>query len=314
MPDSFPPLMWGPPPFEERDLDALLSGDMAETPVALRQVADALTALRAEPAQAELSGEAAARAEFRALSESLGLDEAARTDGHPYAEVLSALALGAGRPSARHRIIRGAGGGPGRAARRHSAGPPGRPIGRRGAVWMAASVAAVLVVAVFIVTGSLPGPIHPLGHSSAAGAQSGGPPHASPSPSQNVQVGSATPVPSHKATPTHPASASSSRTSTHPPNPLARALCHTFYENFSHLQPQGWQAEKSLYSEIANLAGNPVHFDVSSYCASYVRDIYPNGPPLTPFGQTGSQGNSGGGSQGNSQHGPGQTQQANPPA
>ena len=99
MPDSFPPLTWGPP-FDERNLDALLSGHLADTPSALRQVADALAALRAAPTPAELTGEAAARAEFRALADSLalGLDEAARTDGHPYAEVLSALALdGTGR-------------------------------------------------------------------------------------------------------------------------------------------------------------------------------------------------------------------------
>ena len=55
MPDSFPPPTWGPP-FDERNLYALLSGRLADPPSALRQVADALTALRAAPAAAELTG------------------------------------------------------------------------------------------------------------------------------------------------------------------------------------------------------------------------------------------------------------------
>jgi hypothetical protein len=307
MPDSFPPLTWGPPPFEERDLDALLSGGVTETPVALRQVADALTALRAEPAQAELSGEAAARAEFRAFAESLGLglDEAARADGHPYAEVLSALALRAGRPTARHRIIRGTRGGaarPGRPARRHRAGPPARRISRRGAVVTAVGVTAALVVAVFVGTGSLPGP-HPLGHSSAAGTPSVGGSPSKSSPSQNLQARSATPVPSHKATPTHSARETPSSSPSSVPSPSPADLCRAYYRDLLSPQPHDARTvEHALLVQIAKLAGDPAHFDVNMYCVQHLH------------GYPGSQDNSGGGNQRDSQNPPGQSQQPNPPA
>ena len=308
MPDSFPPLTWGPPPFEERDLDALLSGDTAETPVALRQVADALTALRAEPAPAELSGEMAARAEFRAFAESLGLglDEAARADGQPYAEVLSALALGAGRPSARHRIMRGTRGGaarPGRPARRHRAAPPGRRISRRGAVLTAVGAAAALIVAVFVGTGSLPGPIHPLGHSSAAGTPSGGGSASSSSPSQNLQARSATPVPSHKPAPTQSARATPSSSSAPTGSPSPGDLCREYFNNLLPPRPHDSRTvEDALLAQIAKLAGNPPHFDVYTYCAQY-RHGYP-----------GSQDKPVGANQGSSQDPPGQAQPTNPPA
>jgi hypothetical protein len=321
MPDSLPPLTWGPP-LDERDLDALLSGDIADTPVPLRQVAEALTALRAAPTQTELSGEAAARAEFRAFAESLPLelDEAGRTGGNPYAEVLSALALGAGRPTARHRIIRSTQGGPARPdglARRHRAGAPGRRIGRRGAVLMAAGAAAALIVAVFVVTGSLPGPIHPLGHSSAAGTQSAGHSSASPAGTQNLQVGSATPEPSHKPAPAPSVRATPSSSPASPPR-TPRDLCRTYYRYFLPTQPHGtWSAELDLFWKIANLAGSP--FRVTSYCTPYVKDMFPRGVPASQDGQLGPQGSSAGGNQGNGQNSPGnngpaQSQQTNPPA
>src|SRR6185437_11465962 len=68
-PEGTPVFDWGPAPFGERDVDVLLSGDRGDTPPQLRQVADALAALRAAPAQAELSGEAAIMAEFSAAAE-----------------------------------------------------------------------------------------------------------------------------------------------------------------------------------------------------------------------------------------------------
>ncbi|MGB6618721.1 MAG: hypothetical protein WBE95_31940, partial [Trebonia sp.] len=74
MPDSLLPPGWGFAPFDERDLDAVLSGKTADVPVALRPVADVLASLRAGPVPAELYGEANAMAEFRAL----GLVQAGR--------------------------------------------------------------------------------------------------------------------------------------------------------------------------------------------------------------------------------------------
>ncbi len=109
MPDSFLPPTWGAPPFDERDLDALLSGEAVDIPVALRQVAEALTALRAAPTFAELRGEATIMAEFRALADfrAFGLRRASRADGLAHTLELpvapSALAL---RRAPRHRGLR----------------------------------------------------------------------------------------------------------------------------------------------------------------------------------------------------------------
>ena len=65
MPDSQQPPFWGPA-YHERDLEALLSGEAANTPPALRPVESTLAALRAAPTGRELSDEAEARAAFRA--------------------------------------------------------------------------------------------------------------------------------------------------------------------------------------------------------------------------------------------------------
>jgi hypothetical protein len=101
MPDSLLPPSWGPAPFDERDLDAVLSGETAEIHPALRPVADTLAVLRAAaPTPAELHGEAAVMAEYRAL----GLGQ---SDGP--AQTLVLPAVPAGRPprrAARHRARR----------------------------------------------------------------------------------------------------------------------------------------------------------------------------------------------------------------
>jgi hypothetical protein len=272
MPDSFPPLTWGPP-FDERNLDALLSGHLADPPLALRQVADALAALGAAPTPAELTGEAAARAEFRAAR----LEGAIRGDEHTL--VLPAPPPGrSGRRQARHRSSRGAGGaGAARGApsRPHRARPPGRRLGRRGGVMLAVAGAA-LIVAVIALTGSLPGGIHRLGHSSAAGDTSS-PSSSAGSGSQGVQARSAARDPSHRATPSHPPT----RTPSVSPSPSAQEqannLCRDFYGYFLAPRPHGWSAEEGLYQQIDKLAGDPVHFDVNTYCAGYVRDIFPRG-------------------------------------
>ena len=65
MPDSQLPPLWGPA-YDERDLDALLSGETGSTPAVLRPVESTLAALRG--AGRELSHEAAARAAFRAFA------------------------------------------------------------------------------------------------------------------------------------------------------------------------------------------------------------------------------------------------------
>jgi hypothetical protein len=294
MPDSFPPLTWGPP-FDERDLDVLLSGDMTDTPLALRQVADALTALRAAPAQAELRGEAAARAEFRALAglRAAGQDEAARTDGQAHTLVLPAQAPDrAGTRQARHRGGRSARRPRGaRAARPNRARPPGRRLGQRGGVLMAVAAAALIVIVV-AVTGSLPGPMHRAGHSSAVGTPSAAHPSAGSRPSQNVQDGSASPEPTRKPTSAYSGHKSPSGTRLSPAQAKAKTLCRDFYGYFLHplplpqpqSQPQSHDklsAEEELFWRIAALAGGP--FGVQTYCDEYVRDMFPPGKVPVPW-------------------------------
>ncbi|MFY9867691.1 MAG: hypothetical protein WAK58_28120, partial [Trebonia sp.] len=101
MPDSLLPPGWGFAPFDERDLDAVLSGKTADVPVALRPVADVLASLRAGPVPAELYGEANAMAEFRAL----GLGQAGRPGSTMLLEALPAGSRArSGRRPARHRV------------------------------------------------------------------------------------------------------------------------------------------------------------------------------------------------------------------
>jgi hypothetical protein len=64
MSDSQPP-PWDPASFDDRDLDAMLSGELTDVPGPLGPVAGTIAALRAAPARAELAGEAAARDAFR---------------------------------------------------------------------------------------------------------------------------------------------------------------------------------------------------------------------------------------------------------
>ena len=155
MPDSLLPPGWGFAPFDERDLDAVLSGKTADVPVALRPVVDVLASLRAGPVPAELYGEANAMAEFRAL----GLGQAGRPAPTMLLEALPAGSRARpGRQPARHRV---------RPARRH----PLRRAILRPAVLSAVAAAAVIVVAV-LVTGNFAGPLRDIAHmaSPSAGA------------------------------------------------------------------------------------------------------------------------------------------------
>jgi hypothetical protein len=287
MPDSFPPLSWGQPPFDERDLDALLSGETTDTPLALRQVADALTALRAGPAQAELAGEAAIRAEFR----SVVLDEAARTDGHPYAQVLSALTLDRGsRPPARHRSRRlarsASAAGPAGPDRRAPARPRRarrgrRRIGRPGGALLGVAV-LVLVVAAVAFTGSLPGPIQRLTHLSSNNSSTAAQP-GSVHPSQQVNGSGTTVRATHRPTLSpspHPGSAASPKRPAQtqakvPTSP--RGLCRAYYHDLQGPQTrQNWSAELALLKKLGPLAGGG--YRVPAYCARYVADMFPHMP------------------------------------
>jgi hypothetical protein len=298
MPDSFPPSGWGPPPFDERDLEALLCGDTTETPVALRQVADALAALRAAPTQSELTGESVARAEFRALV----LDEGARTDGLPYAQVLSALTLdGPHRPPARHK---------GRPVRRRPRGTT-RPVSRRGGALLGAGV-LVLAVAVIALTGTLPGPFHGLVRSTAESTSAGTATRSRPtSLSQSVSgTGTAAPTP-HRTPPSRVTpSPSPSHTSPGQARTGPSGYCRNYYGYFQHSRPGEWsRAEAARLQQLKTLAGGYSH--VYAYCASYLGTLFPYGMPWwahpQPPGPPGSSGQSGIAGPANSQPGPGNT-------
>ncbi len=275
MPDSFPPLSWGPPPFDERDLEALLSGETTDTPVALRQVADALAALRAAPTQAELTGEEVARAEFRALV----LDDGARTDGLPYAQVLSALTLdGAHRPPARHR------GRPVRRRRRSFT----RPVNRRGGILLGAAAAVVIVAAVAL-TGSLSGPFQGLVRSTAD-STSAATRHSPGGSSSGRLTGSGAAEPTTRPTPAHSPHASSS--ASHGPArqaPAQASECRTYYGYFQHMQPGAkWSsAELDLLGKLSKQAGGYSH--VYAYCASYLGGMFAHGLPWWAYPQPGPQ-------------------------
>lgn len=285
MPVNTPPFGWGPASFDERDLDNLLSGRLAETPPALRQVADALVALRAAPAPAELAGEAAIMAEFSALAEfqPSGLGDAAHAGGQSHTLVLPVTPPGAARKGgARHRGSR----------RRTS-----RPLNWRAATLIGVAAAAAIVM-IIALGGILPSPGKSPGHTSSPSAAQ---PLVGSSGSQNVAAKSAAPVrpsPSHRPA-THPATAQS---------PQGRALCRTWFADFGHPQPHSkWAAEWSLFNRISKLAGGS--WNVFGYCRPVVQDMFPHRNPWFYNGDQGSrqdaQGDNGSGNTGSDSGGSG---------
>lgn len=276
MPVNTPPFGWGLASFDERDLDNLLCGRLADTPPALRQVADALVALRAAPAAAELAGEAAIMAEFSALAEFLpsGHGDAAPTGSPAHTLVLPVPPPGAARTGgARHR-----------GSRRRT----GRQPNWRAATLLSVAAAAAIVM-IIALGGILPSPGKSRSHTSSPSATQ---PLASSSGSQNVAAKSAAtmrPSPSHRPA-THRPTAQS---------PQGRALCRTWFADFGHPQPHSkWASEWSLFNRISTLAGGPLN--VFEYCRPVVQDMFPHRNPWFYNGDQGSrQGAQGDNGQGN---------------
>jgi hypothetical protein len=255
MPDSLPPPGWGPAPFDERDLDAVLAGKTADVPVALRPVADALAALRADPVAAELYGEADAMAEFRAL----GLGQA----GRPAATMLlEARPAGPrarpGRRPARHRV---------RPARRH----PLRRAVLRPAVLSAVAAAAVIVVAV-LVPGNFAGPLRAIAHMASPSAGASFPKSSTGHPTApGVEATSA-------------GRETTSAPSVAPSTPSAQSVlsdsCLAYYSYFKH--PEGlspWATQRLLWDQLTKLVGTDDWLKVYQDCAPYVTDLFPGGIP-----------------------------------
>jgi hypothetical protein len=254
MPDSLPPPGWGLAPFDERDLDAVLSGKTADVPVALRPVADALAALRAGPVPAELHGEADAMAEFRAL----GLGQAGRPAP---TMLLEALPDGSrarpGRRSARHRV---------RPARRHSL----RRATLRPAVLSAVAAAAVIVLAV-LVTGNFAGPLRAIAHmaspSAGASLSRGSTGHSAAQGVETASAGLET-----TAAPSATQSTASAQT-------VLSNTCRAYYSYYKH--PEGlsyWATQLSLWDQLTKLVGTDNWFKVYQHCAPYVKDLFPRAP------------------------------------
>jgi hypothetical protein len=129
MPDSSSPAQWGIPPLGDGDLETLLARDPGDVTAPLRPVAEVLSALRAAPAPAELSGEQLAMARFREAADRAGQRR---------------------RPVASHR------------ARSRRRGLPGLVL----APWVAAAAFLVVLAVggVAAYTGRLPTPIQRLAH------------------------------------------------------------------------------------------------------------------------------------------------------
>jgi hypothetical protein len=149
--DSLLPPMGGPVPYTERDLfAAVLAGRTDAIPDALRPVADTLSALRAAPADAELAGESAARAEFRAVMRR-GF---APTTPEAWSVPADTLVLSLPAPAARP---------PRRGARHRRRGRSGSALLFSPAVLFSAAAAAVVVLAIGL-TSLVPTPLHSFIH------------------------------------------------------------------------------------------------------------------------------------------------------
>jgi len=295
MPENQLPPSWGPA-YDERDLDALLSGELANLPEALMPLAGTLAALHARPAWAELAGEAAARSAFRNLARDPG-----SWTGEPEPGTVTARTLVLPRPQ-------------GDRAQRHTprhrrprAGGTVRRSYKIGGIAAAVVLVAGVAVAV-LVPGSHLAPFvhHPASQSAAAKGM--GTSKASQAPLSK----GAKPVPTILPTPGPSSSPGKS------PDP--GTLCREYF--FNHPDSNSaWAAENALRRELDGLAKG--HWKVFNYCLGYLDfDFWgskgttptpPHGNDSGTSGNQGTSGNSTGGQAGNS-GGQESSGSGNPPA
>jgi hypothetical protein len=247
MPDSQVPPIWGSA-YDERDLDALLSGETGSTPVALQPVERTLAALCGAATRRELSDEAVARAAFRAfvpVSPPTGpLPWAAGEE--PAAVTSHTLVLPPAdhrqQPAARHRH------------RRRTASSARRP-----SIAVTGAAAAALIVVATAVTGALTGSIGELtsfGRQPASGSASARATGQSPA-SEGVQVtGAARRIPSPKPTASAPPAPH--------PTPDPSSLCREYFAYPLHPTSGGREAWIALNGQLSTLAGGQAK--VFGYC------------------------------------------------
>jgi len=239
MPDSQQPPPWGPA-YDERDLDAVLSGDTAGIPVALQPVVSTLAALRAAATGRELSDEATARAAFRAsATETLDPAVTART--------LILVPPEDRRPSAgrrRHRHRRPASGG----------------VRKPGIAVTAASAALIVVaVAVTYVLGGVGSITSSFGRPPASASASA----RAARPSAGFQGLLATGATSDRTTirKTIGPPAASPR-----PTPDPGSMCRQYFEDLRHRTPAGAAGEHALQGQLGKLAGSGSWVRILGYC------------------------------------------------
>jgi hypothetical protein len=289
MPDSQQPPFWDPA-YHERDLDALLSGEAGNTPLALRPVERTLAALRAAPARSEFFDEAAARAAFRAsaaprLHRTAPAEHGTVTQDTLVLPLAEHLLAPADRPAprmARHRHRRRA-----------------SWDGRRSAIALT-SVAAVAVIAV-AVTGAIPGSIGhrvSFGSHRTSAATSATPARQTPGSLEGTG-GASHPIPSAAVTGTpsvSPSAAVAGAPSVSPsPTTAPGALCR---ELFGPSAQQNREKRRTLLEDLSRLAGGPGN--VFNYCFRYLNPLsgvkgqrtFPT-PPAGGYSHPGGPGDSG---------------------
>jgi len=259
MPDSQVPPLWGPA-YDERDLDALLSGQAGSTPAALQPVESTLAALRAAPTRRDLSGESAARAAFRAFAPPPPAPL-------PWAAVAEQPGVTA------HTLVLPAAGQPaGRATRhrhrhRHRRPRPAANEARKPGIALAGVGAAALIVLAAVVTGALTGSIGDLtsfGRQPASASASAPATGQSPGSQGTLATGAAReglqpPKTTRSATPATPG-----------PTSGPGSLCREYFEYVMHPAPGDGTAWIALSGELSKLAGGPSPAKIYGYCLPYL--------------------------------------------
>ncbi len=277
MPDSQVPPLWGPA-YDERDLDALLSGETGSTPAALQPVESTLAALRAAATGRELSDEAVARAAFRAFAPARPTTAPLpwTAGAEPAAVTSHTLVLPAAdqpQPAARHRHRR-----------------PAARSARKPRIAVTGAAAAALVV-VAVVAGALTGSIGELtsfGRAPASPSASARATGQSPGSEGTLVTGAAS------ERPQNPKPAVSATPATPRPTSGPGSLCREYFERSERFGQGDEAALISLQGQLSKLAGGPSPLQIYGYCLRYLdgpldgRGGWPSaGAPVGGSGPTG---------------------------